>query len=238
MGLLTRLAAVLALAWFAAAGARACPPPPPLEPAIEAPADEPATLAGRRHAIKAERAWAAPRLKYGVCRRAEINAFAAKANALAEQINAIVEEAAPLERMVRNARGARDRAFAAYAQRRRVKADDLPIAARIVPAPASPPCAPMPAFTAAPPFPDGSDASSGRMRRADEALQQWAAPLESYLACRRSEREALTTTYQMAKAQYDAAQADYGAYRARFNAAVAQFESSIATYTARIADEE
>ena len=228
------LGVLAALAWASAARAQECAPAPAIDPRIQFDLQQPASKAGREAAMKAEKVWAAPRLKYGVCRRAEIDAMGTRVNALGAQVNAIVDEVAPLDRKLRAARAERDKAFEAFAKKRKVKPSDLPIAARTPVTPLAPPCPAAPVVTTLKAFPRGDKANARDMRRADEALRGWSDPLEAYLVCRKTERDALAASYKAAKDRYDSAQTDFAVYRAAFNAVVARFETDIGVYTAAI----
>jgi hypothetical protein len=207
---------------------------PPLEPALRPPTEERPNWETYNDAVNAQKKWSAPRMKYGACRRAEIDALGKRVNAVGAEINALVDEVAAIERRLRTAREMRLTAFRAYGARRNRAPDEWPVAA----APSAsgtqmPPC-PAPSTTPAPTFPDGATANANAMRRADERFQEWAAPLDTYIGCRKLERQVMAAQHQALSDELATAQAGFASYRAAFNTSVARYQSALDAYAARI----
>ncbi len=228
------LVCLLSLAWASAAHAQPnpCGAAPAIAPEPKLP-KEPPRQVHQAAALRGYEAWAAPHGAYAACRRDHIDKLGKRINALGGQINGLVEETASVDARVRAARDQRNAAYRAYAERRKRNIDDLPVAPRVQRETMSPPCA-SGTITAAPEFPDGAKANASQMRRADEALNGWAAPLESFVACRRAERQALATEHEKLRVELSAAQTEFAAYRSAYNAAVKRFERGMRAYAQRL----
>jgi hypothetical protein len=228
------LVCFLMLAWASCARAQPnpCGAAPAVAPEPKLPKDPPRQIY-QAAALRGYEAWAAPHSAYAACRRDHIDKLGKRINALGSQINGLVDETAAVDARVRAAREQRNAAYRAYAERRKRDVKDLPVAPRVVRESMTPPCAVAP-LSAAPDFPDGAKANANQMRRADEALNAWAAPLESFVACQRTEREALGAEHDKLRAELAAAQTEFTAYRSAYNAAVKRFERGMRAYAQRL----